>query len=262
MLNTPPPPPPFPILESIILGLKLLFTHARLFLILSFFPFIVMLLTLVAIRLLGDKLTLFFLPVVQLPSSFIIGLQCALILRFIVLQEYPLVPEGENKAARNRAITHAAVIYTAVTYFLMGLYAGLLQIRAFLQVNQDAAGSYMPIVMAIMVLLIWGARWFWLHVPVALEWPVSAFYTRIGKWVGSLRVFALFALCSLLMNFVTGLLRLMVMAAAGPAPGGFAKAFDDGIVAAATLMLAMLFTTSSAAAVKIMAGKKVKDIEA
>jgi hypothetical protein len=257
------PLPPIPVLEPFVQGFRLTFAHARLFCVLSFFPFLVTLGTLVALRVMDGNLADFWLPVLQLPSSFVTGLQGALILRFVVLHEYPLVPEGEAKNARNRAVTRAAIVYAAVSYFVTGAYTGLLKMRAFLVADPESAAPYAPLGLALMILVLWAVRWFWLHIPVALEWPARGFYARVGGWSGSLRIFALFALCSLVINFLAGFLRMGIMALAAAQPlSGFAAAFDDAVVAAATLLLAVLFTAASAAAVKMMAGVKIKDIEA
>lgn len=238
-------------------GLRLMVAHARLMMVLSFFPFTIMLATLVVLRLLRENLTVFWFPVLQLPASFVIGLQCALILRFFLLGEYPLLPEGEEKSLRNRAVMHAALAYASIKYFMMGLYGGLEKMRLFLTASPEAAAPYMPLVLAIMILFLWAARWFWLHLPIALDWPVSAFYARVGRWAGSLRIFGLFAVCALMMNFVAGFIRLVIAGFSTQPLSGFAAAFDDAAVAAVTLLLAILFTASSAAAVRRMADVKI-----
>lgn len=248
-------PPPFPVIESFVNGGRLLASHARLFLVLSFFPFLVTLATLVALRFLSKDLTMFWLPVIQFPSSFVIGLQCALILRFVILHESPIIEDGPARAHRNRAVMQAAFVYAAITYFVTGAYAGLLKLRMFLVVNPTEAAAYVPLAIAAVVFLIWGARWFWLHVPLALGWQVSGFYERIGKWQGSVRVFCLFALCSIVMNFAAGFARILIGSFSN-SEGGFSAAFDDAAVAAATVMLAVMFTTATAAAIKSMLGKR------
>jgi hypothetical protein len=252
MLPTAPQPPVFPVFESFVGGLRLVHAHRRLFFVLSFLPFIVTLVTMVTLRLVGDSLDMFWLPVIQLPSSFVIGLQCALILRFVLLAEYPLQADSPEKAERNRAAIQSAVVYGAITYFITGAYAGLLRMRAFMTVNPEAAAPYVPLIVAALVLLLWASRWFWLHVPIALGWSVSGFYERLGRWQGSLRIFGLFAVCSLTINVIAGFFRVLVAVISGGKPGGFVSAFDDAIVSGATVMLAVLFTAATSAAIKIM----------
>ena len=246
------PPPSFTIFESFFNGVRLCLAHARLFGVLSFLPFVVTLLTLVALRVAGPSLGMFWLPVIQLPSSFVIGIEGALILRFVLMQEYPILEDSLSKVQRNRAVLQAATVYAAITYFVTGFYAVLLQIRDFADKNPAAAEPWMPMLLALMVLILWSARWFWLHVPLALNWPVDAFFARIGRWSGSLRIFLLFALCSILFNVLAGFLRMVILAVSGKHPGGFAAAFDDGVVAFATVALAVLFTACTAAAVRMM----------
>ena len=261
----PPQPvnkPPFLVFESFMFGSRFLWRHAKFFTILSFLPFAVTLATLVAVRLAGANLTIFWLPIVQMPSNFVLGLQCALILRFIVLHEYPLIEDGPERAARNRAVSQAAMVYAAITYFITGAYAVLVKQRAFLMAEPEAAAPYAPLALAVMVLMIWATRWFWLHVPVALEWPVKGFYDRIGRWPGSLRILGLFIICSLVMNLFAGFTRAMLAAIGGKNPSGLITAIDDVLVAVATILLSLLFTCCTAAAVKMMAGVKIKDIEA
>jgi hypothetical protein len=255
-------PQPFPVLQSFGMGLRLSVSHFRLFGVLSFFPFLVSLATLIVIRVMDAHLTMFWVPILQLPSSFVIGLLCALILRFIVLHEHPLAPEGEDKSLRNRAVMQSSIVYAAISYFITGLHAGLLHLQGILNNGEPAvAAPYAPLAIALVVFVFWAARWFWLHIPVALDWPVAAFYQRIGGWIGSLKIFGLYALCSLLMNIVATLVRSLIATVSGGKASGIMAAFDDGAVAVATLLLAVVFTSASAAAVKIMAGAKIKDVE-
>lgn len=242
-------------------GSRFLWAHARFFAVLSFVPFIATLTTLVALRLADGAISLFWLPIVQFPSSFVIGLEIALILRFLVLHEYPIIEEDADRRARNRSISQSAMIYAIVTYLVTGAYAGLVKLRTFLIASPETAGPYAPLALVILVLMAWAMRWFWLHVPVALDWPVKSFYERIGRWGGSLRVLALFILCSLVMNVFAGFTRSLIASIGGETPSGFITALDDGVVAIATLLLALLFTCTTAAAVKIMAGTKIKDLE-
>lgn len=258
--ETPETPPLF-ILQCFGHGLRLCFNHVRLLALLSSFPFFVTLVTMVAMRFAGDDVSLFWVPIIQMPSSFVVGLECALILRFVVLHEYPVLTEDTERRSRNRAVAQGAFVYMAVNYLLTGAYAGLLKLRAGVLVNPETAAPYLPLMIAILVLLMWAMRWFWLHVPVALEWSVSGFYQRVGKWTGSFRVFGLFMLCALMVNFVAGIATWLLSLVAGSEPGGFAAAFQDAIISASVLLLAVLFTLSTAAAVKIMAGTKTKDIE-
>lgn len=262
MLTPEPQKPPFPVLESFAHGCRFAVRHIRLFAVLSFFPLAVTLATIVALRLSEAKLGLFWLPIVQLPSSFVIGLQCALILRFLVLHEYPIIEDGPARALRNRAVSQAAFVYMAVTYFVTGAYAGLIRLRSFFVNSPEEAAPYAPLAIAMMALLLWAMRWFWLHVPVALDWPVGAFYQRVGRWAGTLRIAGLFVLSSLFINLFGGFLRALVLTLGGQNPSGIFQALDDMAVALSTLVLAVLFTCVSAAAVKLMAGVKMKDIEA
>jgi len=252
------PAPFFPIFESFIGGIRLLVENRRLILLLSFFPFVLALCTLVFMRLIGDQLPLFMLPVVQLPSSFVTGLQCALLLRFLVLGEYPVAIAGDARAARNRAILHSAVAYAAISYFVSGIYVLTLKGQAMAKVNPEAVAPYMPLALFMLMAVMWGARWFWLHIPLALDWSVSDMYTRIGKWRGSFGVFSLFASCSLAVNFMLSIFRTTIHLALGNISPGMTAAFDDSILACANILLAVLFTVTSIMALKILTAREAE----
>jgi|GEM_PF-3257846 len=257
-----PTPPPFSVPEAFLFGCRFAVRHIRLIAVLSFFPLFLTLGTLVGLRLSNVTLSIFWLPIVQLPASFVIGLQCALLLRFFVLHEYPIIPDGPERAQRNRAVSQAAFIYAAITYFVTGAVAVLFKLWAFISKNPEANSSYMPLAIILIVGILWGMRWFWLHVPVALDWPVRAFFERLGKWGGTLRVFALVALSSMLVNIVGGFLTALIMALGGKEPNGLFQALGDVVLAVSTVAQAVIFTASTAAAVKLMTGAKPKDIEA
>lgn len=248
--------PPFLLFDAFVGGFRLFAQNFRLILKLSLIPFIVTLLTLVALRVFNDSLSMFWLPVLQMPSSFVTGLQCGLIFRYLLLGEHPLLPEGDAKAIRNRAITESAFAYMAVTYFVTGIYAVVVKLQDFMKTDPEAAAPYVPIAAALLVFMLWGSRWLWLHVPMAIDWPIRDFYARIGKWSGSLRIFALFAMCSLTVNFMAGLARALVHLVFDGIDKGVTAAFDDAVVALLTLGLSVLFTTVSIAAIQIMAAKK------
>lgn len=248
----------FPLLESFANGLRLCAAHTRFFMMLSFLPFAVTLLTMVGLRLWGQDAGMFILPLVQLPSSFVIGLQTALILRFVLLHEYPILESHAEKVLRNRAVIQAALAHATVTYIVSGIYVGLSEFKKFADASPEAAAPWTPLLLAGCVLMFWGTRWFWLHVPVAMNWPVREFYDRVGRWTGSARIFVLFALCSLTLNIVASCARLAIVSVAGQNKTGYGAAFDDGVVAFASVMLGVLFAASTAAAVKSMirAGKR------
>lgn len=256
-MQSAPHSPNLPLFEAFIGGFQIFRDNARIILKLSFVPFAATLATLVVLRAFNDSMTMFMLPLLQLPSSFVTGLQCGLLLRYIMLGEHPLAPEGEARRLRNKAITESAFVFTAVTYFVTGLYAGLLKFQGIIEKTPEVAAPYMPVAAGLLVAMVWGARYLWLHMPVALDWPVRDFYERVGRWSGSLRVFALFAMCSLTVNFVAGFLRALVHLVFGGAGDGFASAFDDAVVAALTLLLSLLFMCVSVAAVRdIMKSEK------
>ena len=250
----------FPLVASFLGGLSLMVVHARFLVMLSFFPFGVTLLTMILLRVFRSYLSIFLIPVLQMPSSVVIGLQCALVLRFLLLQEMPVITEGQPRADRNRVIFHAAVIYATINYLVSGAYAGLLKLQAFYEQDMEAAAPYMPLGLLAMVGIVWATRWFWLHIPVALEWPMQDFYARVGRWSGSLRIFVLFGICSLTVNFVASGFNLMVVSLFGES-GGFSAAFQDSIVSLATIVLALLFTLSSSVALQYLSGKPPKEMK-
>lgn len=252
MFKTSLPQPSFSVLEAFIGGLRHCAAHARLFAVLSFIPYIVTLATLFVLRLLADSLTMFWLPLVQFPTSFVTGLQCALIVRFLVLKEYPILEDSELRAARNRSVMQAAVIYATVSYFATGAYAGLMQARAYIVANPETSAPFAPFMAFGLAFILWSARYLWLHVPRALDWQWAGLSERIGRWGGSFRVFALYAFCALTLNFVVSFLRLGVDAAGDVNAGGFAAAFDDAVVALGTMALAVLFSASTAVAMVSM----------
>lgn len=250
---------PFPIVESFIKGVRALIQHGRLMMVLSVFPFAVTLATMIALRIFGDGITMFWLPVVQIPASFVTGLEVALILRFLLLAEFPIIPDSDARATRNRMVMQSALAYTVVTYCVTGAYAGLFMARNYLTLHPEAAAPYVPLLIGAMVLIVWSLRWFWLHVPLAPGWSVHGFYERLGKWGGSLRVAALFVMCSLTLNIIAAFLHTVINTIARDSASGFVAAFEDAIVAGASLMLAVLFATSTAAAVQAMTKAKLKD---
>lgn len=258
-MQTPPVPRPFPLLESFVTGFRLFSVNIRLIRRLSFLPFAVILMTFVVLRAFSEKIPFFLLPVVQIPSSFVVGLQCALLLRAMLLQEHPLLPEGPDKTLRNRSVFEAAGVYAVVMYFVTGIYAMLTRFQAMTEANPEAAAPYMPLAFAALVLVLWGARWLWLHIPLAVDWPVRAFYDRIGGWRGSFAVFALFGMTSICVNFIAGLSRAIVNVVFGGINVGIATAFGDAVLAAGTLVLSLLFTTVSAAAILIMTGENKRE---
>lgn len=247
-----------PLFEAFIGGIRIFRDNSRLILKLSFVPFVFTLLTLIALRVFNDSMTLFLLPLVQVPSSFVTGLQCGLLLRYLMLGEHPLAPEGEARRIRNKAITESALVFTAVTYFVTGVYAGLIRLQKLLETTPEAAAPYMPLAAALLVAMVWGARYLWLHIPVALDWPIRDFYSRIGKWMGSLRVFALFAMCSLTMNFLAGFSRALVQLVFSGLGEAFTSMFDDIVVAALTLLLSLLFMCASVSAIQAITQEKTK----
>ncbi|MCB1538195.1 MAG: hypothetical protein H6865_04720 [Rhodospirillales bacterium] len=252
MFKDTPPPPPFPIMESFLGGFRLCAAHARLILLMSFLPFVVTLATVVALRLAGDSVPLFWLPLAQLPAGFVTGLESALILRLMVLHEYPLIDDEVSRRARNRAVVQSGFIYAAVGYFTTGLYVAMATARQWFVSDPPASSPYAPLALALLILALFAVRWFWLHVPRALDWQTQGFYARLGGWGGSLRVFALFALCSLCLSVVITFVQVVIHALAAAPMAGFAAAFDDAAVAAGTLALAILFTACTAAAVRFM----------
>lgn len=259
MTNQTPALPPMPLLEFFAEGLRTTATHWRLFVRLSVFPFFITFASVIGLRLFEASLTPFLTPIVMVPANAVTGLECALILRFLLLSEFPIIPDAEHRRARNAAIMRSGAVYTVVTYFVAGVYAGLIAFREFMTKNPEAAAPYLPLLFAILILIFWGARWFWLHVPPALDMPARALYARIGAWRGSLAVFALYALCSVLLNFITGVARLVVHAVFGLFGKGFVAALDDGVISAMTIVLAVLFTAVTAAAVKSIMTKTSKD---
>lgn len=246
----------YPVLLSFIEGARLMRAHGRIVLGLSFVPFALTLVTLVGLRLLGDNASVFWLPVLQWPSSFVVGLECALLLRFFLLGEFPVTARGVSEQRRNRSLFTAGFAYAAVTYFMTGAYAVMLHLNTLMQNDPERAAPYMPLALAIVIGMAWGARFLWLMMPLALDWPVRGFFARIGGWAGSLRIFALFGLCSLTLNIVTAFFRIFVHGVVGAAHSGLAAALDDAVVAAATLILAILFTCASAAAIKTISQEK------
>ena len=252
----------FPVFESFAHGLRMTMRHARLFTILSAVPFLSAFMTMMALRFMGGA-NVFWLPIVQIPSSFVMGLQCALILRFLVLQEFPLVADEAQRRARNRQVIEAGAVYAIVTYLLSGIMAGLIWLRPLIVANPEAAAPYMPLAMTGLVLIFWGARWFWLHVPISLGWDVKGLYARLKGWPGSMRVLGLFVMCSLTVNFIVRLLRTIIAVlggATGPQDtlGGIAAALDDAAVSAGSVLLGVLFSAATAYAVKSMIGQKTE----
>lgn len=250
---------PFSILESFAKGMRLMLGHARLFAMLSIVPFVATFLMLVALRFTGG-ITVFWLPLVQAPANFVMGLQCALILRFLLLQEFPLMTDDVQRRARNRDVMQAAIVYTIVNYLFNGLMAGMMYTARRVEAEPDVMAPYGPLMMAGLVLVFFSMRWFWLFVPVALGWDIKGLFTRVAGWGGSLRIGGLFILCSLFINMITLLLRYMGFSLGNIASAedmkGIWAVLDDGIVAASTVAMGILFTCSSAHAIKSLMVKK------
>ena len=244
----------FPVLEAFADGVRLLARDVRFFFLLSLFPFVATLVTLAVVRLAGDGLPMFVLPVLQLPSSFVVGLECALILRLVVLGEAPIISDAQARVARNRSAMQAALVYSCVTFFVGGAYGVMVRIKSVTDAMPDAAVPFMPVAVVLLLAMLWGARWFWLHIPVALDWQVRDMYARLGGWRGSLGVFALFALCSLTVNILASSLRFLLSPFFGSMDAGFGAAFGDAILAAAGVALPVMFTAASIAALKILFG--------
>jgi hypothetical protein len=75
-----------------------------------------------------------------------------------------------------------------------------------------------------------------------LDLNVRAFYKNVGGWAGSLRIFALFGLCSIVLNFITAISRGLVYATLHNLNAGLTLALGDVILAIITIVLAAFFT--------------------
>ncbi|HEY8963585.1 MAG TPA: hypothetical protein VIN59_03880 [Alphaproteobacteria bacterium] len=237
--------------------MKLMVDHARLFSMLAVVPLALHFIMMVAIRFTGGA-TLFWLPLFQTPANFVLGLQCALIIRFLMLQEFPLIADDEQRRARNIDALQAATVYTIVMYLFNGLMALMMYAARRMEVDPVAMAPYTPFMMMGLVVVAWSMRWFWLHVPVALGWDVKGLYERLKGWQGSLRIGALFIICSLIVNVITALVRymLLLMGQAGPLKGVRAV-LDDFVVSISAVALAVLFACATAHALKAMLKKQV-----
>lgn len=252
--------PPFSVFEALINGLRGVWLHRRMFMILSIMPVLLTFVTLLVARGVGLE-GVFFAPVIQFPASVMLGIQCAVILRFLVLGEFPVIMDGAARRTRNEMIMHAGLVYAAVQFFIAGIFAGLLTLNPYMQANPDVMAPYMPFMVLVLVLMIWAMRWLWLYVPVALGWQSQGFFNKIGRWGGSLRVFGVYVLCSAVVNMVVSVLILIIRGAgAGGASGqeGVAKiggvmgVFLDALVAVGTVAAGVVFAAATAAAVKAM----------
>jgi hypothetical protein len=239
---------PSSIFQVFLEGLRLMIRHRAMLLKLSTVPFIITLITLFAVRLLDNTSSIFWLPVIQLPSSFVIGFECAILIRFFLLGEYPVIKDDAIKALRNTLILQGSVAYASVTYFMTGAYAIVFKMNTIIQQAPELAPAYMPIALFILIGVFFGARYLWLNIPLSLNLNVSTFYKRIGGWGGSLRIFALFGLCSVMLNFIISLFRAVVHIVFGGVNQGFLAAFDDVCLAVATIILAVSFICVSVVA--------------
>jgi len=248
----------FPVILSFGLGLQTLWTNRAVLSRLMIFPFIVTFLTMAALRFAGDNVTPLWAAIAQLPSSFLIGAALSITLRWIMLHENPLLREVRREQIL--PVRHGAVTYTLVNHMMAGVYAVMLYLQsamAALGPENPKVAPYFFAGLVLLVAVVWSMRYMWLIIPVAMNWPLGPFYERLGRWSGSLRVFALFAACSILLNLVIRILNNIVyMTTSGSS--AVSGVLRDIIGSGAAVLMSVMFLCCSIHAVRFMMSQEKK----
>ncbi len=245
---------PFPIMLSFMLGLQTIWGNRAVLARLLAFPFIVTFITLSVARALSGFITPFWVAILQLPASFVIGMALVIILRWVMLNEHPAVPLLKG-SERLHPMRGAAAVFMTVVYLQTGLQAvympGSPAVTAMNDMQNDMSSLAMWVGVSFVILMLWISRYLWLFIPVALDWKVGPFFDRLGGFFGSAHVFALMALSGFSMLVVMMVCSSLIGAVFSG--GGMVKgSLTDLMNAAFTVMGYVLFTSSSIHAIRFM----------
>lgn len=249
---------PFSVLLAYRNGVQLLAANMRLIGLMSISPFVVMLFTQFAIRLAGEHVGPFMIPVVVLPAGIVIGLLCSLLLRAMLLSEHPLasMPDDEH-SDRRRHILSGAVAFALVQHVLMGANIMLVLISSeLLKTPDQPAGMQGTLMMIVIFLMCVCARLFLLYVPLALGWSAQGFLKKLAVPFGNMRVIGLFMLNILSVSFLQFILINLLLVATDTQSltelSGMTQFGIDVIAALSIVALSVMTTLSFAAATRQM----------
>lgn len=248
---------PFRVFEALHLGLRYVRVNFKFLVMLSVVPFVIGVVSYLLAR--GVHPISFWEPIYKFPLYFIIGVQTAAILRFMVLGETPLKLDEKRKAERNTFMIQAGGVFAAVKFLFMGTMVALALVSQLVTSNPEEMAPYAPFILGFMIFMLWAVRWLWLNVPVALGWDVRGFYTKLGGWVGSLCVFVLFFIALLIVNAFKYLAWDIFSAGMpdGKLSGGY-RLFYDVLMAACDVAVGVVFAVFTGMAVRQMLSDKVK----
>lgn len=144
------------------------------------------------------------IALILLPAFFAEGWMLAHWSRYIFLgQRWPFKPSGDDQADmaelddRARGILSATIMYVLIQMALAGLWAGLF----FIPVDEDALQNPPTALrvasIAAFVVMLWGFRYMWVFIPMAVNIPMRRFLTSVQEPRVSLTMAGTWILCCL-----------------------------------------------------------------
>lgn len=153
-----------------------------------------------------------------------------------------------NSFEMNQRILMATVIlYTLVmmiSTMALGTMASAVPTEAVDAEVPEADGNMMLFAFMLVTLMIWGFRFLWLYIPVALGYGLKAFILKMKPFMLSIYMIATWLICIIPIGLVTVMLSQMAVAAFGVSDGVptngyfvsmyFIRAFVEALVAIIT----------------------------
>ncbi len=271
--NTPDADPTFDLIDSAGYGYRKVWDERVYLLRLCIIPFIVKFACIVLVAVFGHQTAFLRQGLIMIPSLFVEGWVLAQFLRTILMHErWPIaIPQTDNMAMLGPLFERARGIMASILgYVLIGMVAFVLKALAFSLIemsNVETAGTppgtpgtsppaegaaatnglmFFPAV-ALIVFSIWAFRFLWLYIPLVVLMPVRDFLKKLGGFMTSVRMFAVWLICFTPFMF---LLLLFSSALLGPYEGSIAAApaFTGFLVILVSTAVELLVSLIAAAA--------------
>lgn len=181
--------PPFDIIETSGKAYIKAWEERRYLLRLALIPFLAKALFFGVAMIMGYEENILRKTLILLPAYFMEGWLIAHVARLVFFDErWPIKLSGNTEqdilyiAARGRAVFAAIIIYVLINMGLIALAAPMLESQEEIAMaSQDSQPSLaiFLIVMAASVVVIWGFKFTFLHIPTAIDIPVKAYLKKL-----------------------------------------------------------------------------------
>lgn len=174
---------------------------------------------------------------IKLPGYMAEGWMLSHFVRLIFLKHrWPFQPTGNvdkdlhDLKVRARGIMGGMVVYTLIKLAIMAFLAFSVSVTGFdadgarMDVEQEPSGGLFLFSVFIFAFFVWIFRFFWLYVPVALNYPMKDYVRGIGGFSSSLNLIGAWLICFLPVFFFLGLFFSAIIGSfesGAPAAAGF-----------------------------------------